>query len=372
MRFPSVDMSDPRSILAALVGTRVMLTLVGLVSLAVMPRAVPTFDLVPDTPWLSLWSRYDSQYYLEIARDGYSFSPGRYSNAAFFPLYSLLIKLGSFVVGRSDPHALTFLGFVISNVCLFVALLYLAALVTRDFGVGAARRAVVYTLVFPTTLFLSAVYAESLFLATAIASFYHARRGEWYRAGLAGGLAALTRPFGFLLILPIAIEMWRQRPGIRAFPALGLVPAGTATFLAYLWWRFNDPLLYVKANNVWGREFAWPWDTFLGFLREPLVVFGWTRSVFDLAFVVAMTVLAVVAWRRLPASYAAFLTVGLLFTLSTGVWISTPRHALALFPLTILLAVWGERRAFHWVWLVLSVTLALGFMARFASGHWTA
>lgn len=374
VRLPSYDLSGWRRILVALLATRIGLTLVGLAALSIMPHGVSFLDFPSDVPWLLVWAQWDAEHYIDIALDGYSYAVGAYSNISFFPLYPWLMRAGALVLslGQLDREMVTFAGFLIANAALFVALLYLAALVARDFSVDVSRRAVLYVLVFPMTFFLSAVYAESLFLATSVATMFHARRGEWYRAGIAGGLAAMTRPFGFLLLIPIAIEMYRQRPSIRSLPSLALVPAGLAVFFGYSWWRFGDPVAYIKGNHVWGREFAWPWDTLMGFIEGPLIGFGWPRSYVDLAFIVGMVVTAVAAWRLLPQSYAAYASVCLFFTLSTGVWYSTPRHSLALFPLFIVLAIWGQRRWFHWVWLVLSVVLAIGFMARFASGNWIA
>lgn len=372
MRIPTFDLSDWRSIVVALLATRIGLTLVGLAALSIVPHGVSFVAFPSDAPWLLVWSQWDAEHYIDIALDGYLYAPGTYSNISFFPLYPWLMRAGALALGHLDRETVTLVGFVISNVALFVALLYLVALVARDFGIEAGRRAVLYVLVFPMTFFLSAVYAESLFLATSVATLFHARRGEWYRAGIWGGLAAMTRPFGFLLVIPIAIEMYRQRPNIRSLPALAIVPAGLAIFFGYSWWRFGDALAYIEGNHVWGREFAWPWETLMGFVEGPLIVFGWPRSIVDLAFIVGMVVTAVAAWRLLPASYAAFASVGLFFTLSTGVWYSTPRHALALFPLFIVLAIWGRHRYFHWAWLLLSVVLAIGFMARFASGNWIA
>lgn len=372
MRLPAFDLTEPRSIVTALLATRAGLVAVGLVALAIMPRGDSRFDYAPGAPWLSMWARWDSQYYGDIAVDGYSFDPTRLSNVAFFPLYPALLRVVTFMLGRTDDTTVTLIGVLISNVALIIALLYLVALVSRDFGVGVARRTVLYVLVFPATFFLSAVYAESLFLATAVASLYHARRGEWYRAGLAGGLAAMARPFGILMVIPLAMEMARQRPARRSIPALALVPAGTAAFFGFLWWRLGDPLLYVKGNIAWGRDPAAPWETLLAFVRGPLVVFGWPLSVVDLCFIAGMAILVVLAWRRLPPSYAAFATAGLLFSISTDLPVSTPRHALALFPLVVTLAVLGERRWLHWGWLVVSVAVGILFMARFATGNWVA
>src|SRR5437762_3292667 len=73
-------------------------------------------------PWVNMLSRWDAGWYIEIARDGYHYEPGMPSNAAFFPLYPLLIRA---------THTLLFLpensywwllsGIAVSNIALLVA-----------------------------------------------------------------------------------------------------------------------------------------------------------------------------------------------------------------------------------------------------------
>ncbi len=69
---------------------------------------------------------------------------------------------------------------------LFGAILYLHALVRLDHDRPTATRAVAFLLLCPTAVFLTAVYTESLLLLTMIAAVYHARRGQWWAAGLLG------------------------------------------------------------------------------------------------------------------------------------------------------------------------------------------
>jgi hypothetical protein len=363
-----------RSAALLLVGTRLLLMIIGISGVALLGEGPRRLHLAPDFPWLEIWAQWDSEHYVRVATEGYSFEAGSLSNIPFFPLYPLLIRLVMLAVGRVDTQTGALAGFVIANAALFVALIYVAALVARDLSLSTARRTVLYLLVFPMTFFLSAVYAESLFLATGAASIYHARQGEWYRAGLAGGLAALTRPYGFLLLIPIGLEMLRQRPALRFVPSIALVPAGLATYLAYLWWQFGTPFVYFDANRQWSRGFHDPISTFLNYIRGPLQLYDWNYAWLDLVSMVAMVGLVIVGWRLIPRSYWAYAAVGVLFALTSGVaWFSASRHALALFPIIIILAVLGERsRVFGWAWLLLSALLAVGFMARFAAGYWVA
>ena len=108
-----------------LVGTRLALTIAGFLGVALLGEGFRRLDLAPDLSWLQLWAQWDSEHYLNIATQGYSYTPGTYSNIPFFPLYPALIGLVLTVIGRVDIQTGAMVGFVIANVTLFVALTYL-------------------------------------------------------------------------------------------------------------------------------------------------------------------------------------------------------------------------------------------------------
>ncbi|MBU0763176.1 MAG: hypothetical protein KKD39_09140, partial [Candidatus Altiarchaeota archaeon] len=72
--------------------------------------------------WLSVWGMWDTHWYLDIAKNGYSSYPntvigsGLQANYGFFPLYPALIKLLSYV---TQDFYLS--GFLISNICLIAS-----------------------------------------------------------------------------------------------------------------------------------------------------------------------------------------------------------------------------------------------------------
>jgi hypothetical protein len=152
-------------------------------------------------------ARWDSSWYLVIARYGYRPDLAPYTNArtAYFPLYPLGIRTLSF----------TGLPFVLAGVLLsgiaFALALYgihrLAALeLRRSSRLGAApgipRLAVFVTAFAPLAFVFTAVYSESLFLALSVGMFWSARHGRWAWAGVLGALAGATRSTGLVLILP--------------------------------------------------------------------------------------------------------------------------------------------------------------------------
>ncbi len=143
------------------------------------------------------FARWDSYWYLTIARYGYAHMRER---MAFYPLYPALIHAFGLIT-RSDLVA----GVLISLAALAVALVLLHRLVSLDFGEEIATTTVLLVAFCPVSFFLSAVYTESLFLALSIGSIYAARRERWLLCGVLGFLAATSRNGGIALILPTAI-----------------------------------------------------------------------------------------------------------------------------------------------------------------------
>jgi Mannosyltransferase (PIG-V) len=343
--------------------------------------------------------RWDSVWYLAIAGAGY----GDGAREAFFPLYPLLVRvagapLGSALVG----------GALVSTVLLGVALVVLHRLVGLDHDREVARNAVLVTALFPMSFFFSAVYSESLFLALSVGAVYAARRERWAWAGALGGLAAMTRSAGVVLLVPLAlIYLWDVgRPRLRARRPLradvlwlGLVPLGLAAYCAFLALQGLDAFAPFHAQEVWFRSFAGPfggiWDGTIAAVQgarqllsgarepvyftaaggDPLLVARHNLELF--AWLVLGAVAVAGALRRLPAAYGAYLLAALALPLSYPVGpqplMSLPRFLAVLFPLAIWLALWMTGR----VWRERFVVAAFGaglavYTGIFATWHWVA
>ena len=131
-----------------------------------------------------------------------------------------------------------------------------------------ARRSTAYLAVFPFGYTFSMIYPESIVLGLiALAAFAGLRR-RWAWAAVCAGAAALARPEGLFVALPLAVIAWEQRhtlsPQVRGL-AVGAVLApiaAIASFSVYLWRVLGDPMAWSEAERAWGREFS-P----LGFVR---------------------------------------------------------------------------------------------------------
>ena len=327
--------------------------------------------------------RWDSVYYVQIANDGYTSA----KQAGFFPLYPPLIGLvGAPVVT----------GVLVSLIAFAVALVLFDRLSVLETGSGpVARRAVWLLALFPASLFFSAVYTEALFLALSVGSFYAARQGRWAWAGILGGLAAMTRNVGVMLLVPLVVlYLWgprEDRPGERGrFPVranalwLGLVPLGCAAVAALMWDRFDDPFTaWTSQESYFGRQFKGPFSG---------VVLGAIKPLQDLAaghlggfvnkgalFVVCAGALAiaVASFKRLPAAYGAYAIAALAPALSTprdiGPLNGSIRYVAVVFPLFLWLGLALERR--RTAYLVLCGVFAVGLAycsVRFATWRWVA
>src|SRR5207247_8014057 len=154
-----------------------------------------------------VWARWDSVFFVRIAEHGYD-----HASAAFYPLYPGLVA----ALGRVFGGHYVLAGVVISLAACLGAFALLYRIAEERLGAEGAWRAVLYLAIFPTALFLQAVYSESLYLLLVLAAFVTAERGRFAAAGVLSGLAILTRVTGLALLPALAVLAWRAPDRKRA------------------------------------------------------------------------------------------------------------------------------------------------------------
>jgi hypothetical protein len=300
-----------------------------------------------------IWARWDSDFFLRIAQNGYDGA-----SASFHPLYPALIA----VLGRAFFGHYILAGLVISMVCCLGSFLLLHRLAEERLGLEGAGRSVLYLAVFPMALFLQAVYSESLFLLLTLAAFALAERNRFAAAGLVTGLAILTRASGLALLPALALLAWRHRDRGHALAGVALAIPVAAIYPLVLWQQLGDPWAFSDAQDRWHRYLSWAGP--LGGIWSGLVA-GWrgveqfvvghgthlsganpmhaaAENVQALLFLALFLPLTVVAWRTFGAPYGLFAAVSLAIPLAypSSRWplLSLPRFGLVVFPLFLALA----------------------------------
>jgi hypothetical protein len=335
-----------------------------------------------------IWARWDSDFFLRIAQNGYDDA-----SAAFHPLYPALIA----VLGRAFFGHYILAGLVVSLLCCLGSFVLLHRLAKQRLDAEGARRSVLYLAVFPMALFLQAVYSESLFLLLVLAAFALAERNHFAGAGLVAGLAILTRAAGLALLPALALLAWRHRDRLRALARVALAVPVAAIYPLVLWQQVGDPWAFTDAQDRWHRHlshagpFGGIWDGLVAGWRglEQFVVGHGTHvpaanpmhaaaeNVQALVFLAVFLALTVVAWRRFGAPYGLFAALSLAIPLSypSSRWplLSLPRFGLVIFPLFLALAaVTATRPRLHTA-VVACSALGLGIaVVQWALWQWVA
>ena len=365
-----------RDVAITFVVTRAAIIIIAELAAMVITQRPGEHVAASSNPALAVWGRWDAVHYLDIATSGYYGT-----DMAFFPLYPLTIAALGGLIGN---HLIA--GLLVSNTALFFGLLFFYKLVEHQYNQHVAHRAVFYISIFPTAIFFSAVYTESLFFALTVASFYYIREHRWLTAGIIGFFAALTRVEGILLVVPFAIE-WLRSPAARTalrYPAeqlarplvaIALVPAGLATYMAYLWVLTGDPLYFSHVQVNWQRHLAAPWVSIEHSLR--LLAHAHNGNMIadqfnELLFTAIMIAMLIAAIRRLSPTYWSYMALSILVPMSTSSLMSTPRFALVLFPMFVVLGIWGARSSINNAIVAFSLPLLGLFTVLFADWYWVA
>ena len=333
------------------------------------------------TRFAETFAAWDSGWYFDIAQRGYYWSDSGQSSLAFFPLYPLLMRAMAWPFGGSD-RALWISGIVLAYLCLLLGLTVLHRLSEALLGDReAARRTVLYLAVFPFAYFFTQVYTESLFLLTSVSAVAAAFGARWGWAGAFGALAALTRPNGILIAVPLGLVALAGRPRAgelaRRAAALAPVPLAFAAFCAFAYRLSGDPLGWLRAQAQWGYSVGnRPWVELMRlvdgiernglygyFFSDPLAAYYFLHGVVALVFVA----LTPSVFRRLGLALGAYVAVSLYLPLSGNALEGVGRYAATLFPVFMLLGSRVRSRRVHEALLVSGALVLSLLSALFAT-----
>ena len=337
---------------------------------------------------LGPWQRFDTQRYLVIAREGYA----NKQNSVFPPLYPLAIRTVGKLFGGGSTANLT-AAILIANLACLGYLILLHHIVSQEIGAKTATRTLVYLVLFPTGFYLFAPYTEPLFLLLTLGSLWAGKNGRFWLAGTLGFFASLTRLTGWILVVPLAYEVWQKKSegrrakseerslAYRLSPLAPLLPPlGLVSFIAYRWWAGLPPLsqmyqqYWFQTTNLPGSDIFRAVNTL--FFGGPARANELISLSLDFAVLIFLIVTTVLVWQRLGRTYGLYSLMMLLFILLPTSELkpiySFSRYALAFFPAFILLGMAGERPLINRLILYPSLLLYLYFSGQFFVWGWVA
>jgi hypothetical protein len=307
---------------------------------------------------------WDGGWYQSIATHGYAASG--HQSLRFFPAFPMAGRVLGWIPGVSPGTGLI----IVANLCSLAGMAVLWILVEREFGDrGVAGRTVWLLALAPPAFTLVMAYAEGALLLGTTVTFLAIRSGRWWWAAVAGLAAGAVRPVGLLLIIPVVIEAYRRRGAERSVPAIAsriaavIAPAvGAGAYLAWVGSSFGDAFLPFRLQDQPGHRgvitspFASMWHNLVAASHGHHL-----GSALHIPWVALCLVLLVVAFRRLPLSYAAFAAAVLVVSVASSNLDSFERYALSGFPLVIAASTLTSRRAVERTVLVVAAVGMAGY-----------
>lgn len=319
--------------------------------------------------------QWDSHHYLNIALHGFESY-----NSAFWPIYPLLIYIGSLVLFNNSIIA----GFTISWLSLALSLFYFYKLLEAyNFSSILSKKILLLLLFGPFAIFFSSIYTESIFLFFILASFYYLKKDCWLKAAIFGALAALTRCVGIFLFPVYLFHYWeKNRFKIKKelFYSI-LVPFALGLYFSYCYLKFGNFFSPIIAQENWpsGRHSYWPWQvmsyfyniiftnnliqvSFYDFNRYIIIEFG--------SFLLCL-VTGVYLFLKKYYSFAIFCLLNAFLFSFFFPMTAINRYLVVIFPIYIFLALVSQKKEIIFIYIFcLSFLLFIFNAFLFINGNW--
>lgn len=338
--------------------------------------------LVGGTQWYHRLLRWDSEWYKVIASEGYTYSgdPGLFQTVVFYPLYPGLSRLVSGILRIDEADSML----LVSNLAAGAAVVLLFKLVRERFDDRTALATVAMISFFPTSIFLSAGYTESLALLLMVSFFLAVARKQFLVAALLAGLAAATRSSGIVLFPVLLWELWHRRSPrrflIEAVPLSIIATSGLWLYIIYLGIAFHHPMAFADGQAAFHENTTMLTRLFSALTLEPFSKIDLgdvSPAGLDQWFTLIFIALTVCSWfvgiSRGMTLFAAMLLGLPYLALSGGPagFTSMARFNIVSFPLFVVMALLAGR----WRWAVPGImgifgSLLLMYTALFAQWQW--
>ncbi|MBS7622425.1 hypothetical protein KEJ39_01960 [Candidatus Bathyarchaeota archaeon] len=280
------------------------------------------FRLQPSS-YLTLFINWDSNWYIGIIDRGYVGKAW-----AFFPGYPITAYAIKILTG--DPKLSAVVVSLIFGILCVPAFQLMAE---HYMSWSEAMEGTLIVTFFPITfLFTTVAYSEPLFLFASLMCWHLYLDERILSSSVFAAIAAITRPYGIIIVLPILLDCLLKRKWRDALKSVIPVSA-LFSWLCYGYLTVGDWLAFRTAQETWGQN-DWLRSYLLPFLVGSYVGFDAAR----LVLIVMFGYLAFASWKvdwRI-CLYALVLFFGILgfsdarsyiryFSFIFPVWLSVPR-----------------------------------------------
>ena len=284
---------------------------------------------------------WDGDWYASIVTNGYD--DVLIEGIRFFPGYIFAGRFfNSFIPGSAAVSLI-----LIANIASLITLMAIKKLVLIEKGSEElAKRSVWLLSVFPSAFVLTWAYAESLFLALSIFCFVALRKEQWKIVIFCSFAAALVRPTGLLLTIPIFCAIWeswkinQRKMSFQPIVALISGPVGSGIYILWASLHFDELFAPIKAQESFRGSFVDPFSRVIKGVSRVLTGTSATETMHIISALLLLFLL-VKLFKDWPLRYGLFSSSCMVVALGAENINSLERYALNGFPiiLSVLLLV---------------------------------
>lgn len=331
-------------------------------------------------------TKWDGQWYLGIAANGYGHVPGYLTDAhgvrtpetplAFFPGYPFLVHLVDYLpgVGLASAGVLVSLA---AGIPTSYGLVRIGELIPRHGSRDVGLLLVALFSAAPMSIVLSMAYGEALFCAFAVWSLVFVLRKQWILAGTLATLAGLVRPSAVALAAAVSlaalVAVLRRPREWRAWVGGLLAPVGVLGYALWVGARTGSLTGYSALQRAsWDTYFDWG-ASVVRFATRTLSTGSHPFEVVSVALMLAAVALfAVAIHQRLPWPLLVYAAGVLVMALGmNGLMGAKARLLLPAFVLLIPVAIGlAKRTRMTVVATLLGLTLTSGWFGAYALTVW--
>lgn len=335
-------------------------------------RLFPYHGVAPyPSPLIAIWQRFDANWYLVIAQNGYGSVSG---DVHFPPLYPALIRLAALIFRNGFISAL-----LVSQFALYFMVKLLYDLFSEWGGEEVAKKALFFLLIFPTSFFFLSAYTEAIFTIFAILCLKAIQHSNWHWAGFWIFCAILVRLQGVALLLPLAWGLLQTR--FRSlkfvdlfFAGLGPVVAMSVYFLIRA--MGGDPSVIPFTETNLHARIVLPWENLIYSTKYIFDGLAGYIDIFNLVSFILFSALLIIYWKKFPLEYglfsAASIVVLTMRLVDTQPLNSMIRYLLTIFPVFYIFGILAENKWINRLMFAGFLSLNLFLSAQFFLWGWVA